>query len=466
MSAAKTKVSTLLVADDDSVVLKLIGFNFDRAGLYCDLFESGDELLGVVSEETQACLLDLNMPGTSGLDCLKEIKSKHPHVEVVILTNVNQAAEAVEAVRAGAFDYITKPFDPNVLIKTVRKAMQSSRQRRENSDLRNSITESHTEVKVLGESTSIRSVRALLARYAPSDKAVLFTGESGTGKTLLARFVHAQSRRADGPFVAVSCPSLPGELLESEMFGHEKGAFSGANKRRLGRAELANGGTLFLDEIGEMPLRLQTKLLTFLQDRSFFRLGGEKSITSDVRVIAATNQDLEARVKDGSFREDLFFRLNVLPLEVPPLRERRGDVSLLLDYFLHENALSEGVELPRIDAAVYKRLEAYGWPGNIRELENAVARAFTIRKDPDRIGVGDFLSLAPSVSEGLSVERSTGSEDSSVGVTLGGKSLSEIEKEAILQTLEYCNGNKAEAARTLGIAEKSIYNKMKKHGIS
>lgn len=466
MSAAKNKVSTLLVADDDSVVLKLIGFNFDRAGLYCDLFESGDELLAVVSEETQACVLDLNMPGTGGLDCLKKIKSKHPHVEVVILTNGNQAAEAVEAVRAGAFDYITKPFDPDWLVKTVRKAMQSSRQCRENSDLRSSITESHRELRVLGESTTMRSVWDTLGRYAPSDKAVLFTGESGTGKTLLARMVHAQSRRAEGPFVAVSCPSLPGELLESEMFGHEKGAFSGANRRRLGRAELANGGTLFLDEIGEMPLRLQTKLLTFLQDRSFFRLGGEKSITSDVRIVAATNQDLEARVKDGSFREDLFFRLNVLPLEVPPLRDRKGDVSLLLDHFLRENAASEGTDLPEVDPAVYLRLEAYAWPGNIRELENAVARAFTIRRDPKWIKVGDFLNLADSGHEELASDGENAAAGPKGGFTLGGKSLAEIEKEAIVQTLGYCKGNKAEAARTLGIAEKSIYNKMKKHGIS
>lgn len=465
MSKGKSKSSTLLVADDDSVVLKLIGFNFDRAGLYCDLFESGDALMSQVSEETQTCVLDLNMPGTGGLECLKKIKAQRPHIEVVILTNVNQAAEAVEAVRAGAFDYITKPFDPNVLVKTVRKAMQSSRQIRENADLRSSITESKREVQVLGESRSMRRVRETLSKYAPSNKSVLFTGESGTGKTLLARLVHANSSRSEGPFISVSCPSLPGELLESEMFGHEKGAFSGANRRRLGRAELANGGTLFLDEIGEMPLRLQTKLLTFLQDRSFFRVGGEKSIESDVRILAATNQDLEARVKDGSFREDLFFRLNVLPLEVPPLRERRGDVALLVEHFLRENASTEGCSLPEIDSSVYQQLEAYRWPGNIRELENAVARAFTIRRDLGRITLEDFQAL--KIAAGVSADTASGGvgETGSGGFALGGKTLAEVEKEAILQTLEVCGGNKAETARTLGIAEKSIYNKLKKHGI-
>jgi len=454
------KVSSLLVADDDGVVIKLIRYSFEQAGLFCDAFESGDKLLEVVNEETQACVLDLNMPGTDGLRCLKRIRKRFPHVEVVILSTVNQAAEAVEAVRAGAFDYLTKPFDPPELIKSVRKAMQLSRQQRENADLRSSLSESLREPRLLGSSASMKRVMETLSKYAVSDRAVLFTGESGTGKTLLARALHAQSRRREGPFVSVSCPSLPGELLESEMFGHEKGAFSGATRRRLGRAELADGGTLFLDEIGEMSLDLQSKLLTFLQDKSFFRLGGERSLTSDSRIVAATNQDLQARVREGLFREDLYFRLNVLPLEVPPLRARKGDIAILAADFIERNAVCDGFEPPVVEVGVFDLLDEYSWPGNIRELENSVARAYALRQRPDRMQMRDFQQLLKQADGAAPPPESGGG-----GYELARKTLAKIERDAICATLDACGGNKSEAARELGIAEKSIYNKIKRHGL-
>jgi len=458
----RRKAATLLVADDDTVALKLIGFNFDQAGLFCEMFESGDALLEEITEDTQTCLLDLNMPGRDGLECLKQIKTRYPYIEVVILTNVNQAAEAVAAVRGGAFDYVTKPFDPNTLVKTVRKAMQLSRKQRENQDLRDSLSEPVREARLLGDSPTMQRVKKLVARIGPSESSVLLTGESGTGKTLLARVIHQTSARREGPFVSVSCPSLPGDLLESEMFGHEKGAFSGAVRRRLGRAELANGGTLFLDEIGEMPLRLQTKLLTFLQDRSFFRLGGEVSLQSDVRIIAATNRDLQEMVAQGGFREDLYFRLNVLPLEVPPLRERNEDIPAFVDYFLARNAEVDTGNIPNVESSVYRLLEGANWPGNIRELENAVARAYTLRGNEDCLETKDFGFLSSSDSKSYS---KNGFREE-MSFQLAGKTLAEIESEAIKETIVACGGNKSEAARTLGIAEKSIYNKIKKYDLS
>lgn len=457
------RVSTLLVADDDSVVGKLISYQFEQAGLYCDLFESGEDLLKVVSEDTQACLLDLQMPGKNGIECMKLIKNEFPHVEVVILTNVNEAAEALEAVRSGAFDYLTKPFDPDELIRTVRKAMRLSRNQRENRELRNSLSEPSMQVDLLGESDVMKELKKVVSRIAQSENTVLLTGESGTGKTLLAHAIHVGSARATGPFVTVSCPSLPGDLLESEMFGHEKGAFSGANQRRLGRAELAKGGTLFLDEIGDMSPSLQAKLLTFLQDKSFYRVGGEKPISSDVRIIAATNQDLEARIQTGQFREDLFFRLNVLPLEMPPLRNRLSDIPALVEHFLNRLSASEKASPPFVDPDVSDYLKAYQWPGNIRELENVIIRAYTFREKESELSRGD-ITLGAEAGRSLSNEPSPSSDIRSLD-QMAGMTLAEMEKIAIENTLKHFDNNKSLAAKTLGIAEKSIYNKMKKHGL-
>ncbi len=453
---------SVLVADDDDIVRKLIGYQFEQAGIKCELFESGNELLKVVNEDTLVCLLDLQMPGKNGLECLETIKAEYAQVEVIMLTSVNKAAEAIQAVRSGAYDYLTKPFDPNELIQVIRKAMLLSRNRKENQELRDSLGEPGVQLDILGESQAMLRIKQMIQRIGPTENTVLLTGESGTGKTLIAHSIHAHSQRAKGPFISVSCPSLPSELLESEMFGHEKGSFSGATKRRLGRAELAKGGTLFLDEIGEMPLSLQAKLLTFLQERTFFRVGGESPITSDVRIIAATNQNLEEMVAKGVFREDLFFRLNVLPLEMPPLRIRLDDIPMFVDYFLARSAAIEAKEVPDVDDAVYEKLKQYNWPGNIRELENTVVRAYTLRKNEQKLGQEDLslnLSLVP--------QGHMQTDESSVGMAnLAGHSLAEIEKTALEQTLERCNNNRSAAARMLGIAEKSIYNKMKKFGVT
>ena len=460
----KNRTSTLLVADDDSVVRKLIGFQFERAGLYCSLFESGDHLLESINEDTHVCVLDLKMPGKSGIECLKSIKSNFPHIEVVILTYINQAAEAVETVKAGAFDYITKPFEPETLIASVRKAMRMSRKQKENLDLRNSLSEPSLNFNIIGESDAMARVNKLIAKVASSENTVLLTGESGTGKTLHAHAIHADSPRSQGPFIGVNCPSLPGELLESEMFGHEKGAFSGAVRRRLGRAELAHNGTLFLDEIGDMPLNLQAKLLTFIQEKTFYRLGGEKPLTSNTRIIAATNQNLKELIEKGQFREDLYFRLNVLPIFIPPLRDRASDIPFFIDYFMKQVADQNSESPPLVNSKVYEALKSRDWKGNIRELENAVTRAYTLRQNEKTLELSDFFL------DGSAKKQSTHKSDPKASVSqsneLIGLSMAEVEKRIIAQTLKSYGNNKSEAASVLGISLKSIYNKIKKYGLN
>lgn len=464
---SRNRPATLLVADDDPVALKLIGFNFDQAGLFSRLFENGDDLLECVNEDTLVCLLDLEMPGKNGIECLERIKKEYPHVQVIILTNLDQASEAVQAVRGGAFDYITKPFDPNWLVKSVRSAMRLSRQEMTNSELRDSLSDSKIGGQTVGDSSAMKALQKLILRMGPSDKTVLLRGESGTGKTLLARSIHNASKFREGPFVSVSCPSLPSSLLESELFGHEKGSFSGAHRRRLGKIELAEGGTIFLDEVGEIPLQLQAKLLTYLQEKSYSRIGGEEQLESNARIVAATNRNLEEMVREGRFREDLYFRLNVLPIDVPPLRDRREDIATLLDHFVVKLAESENdAQPPEVEGGVYDFLTDYDWPGNVRELENAAARAYVLRASETLLQQVDFGFLINERREGGSQENPLvdGSRIDKLG-SLANRSLADIEREAICQTLRSCDGNKKAAATALGIAEKSIYNKIKRYGI-
>lgn len=446
-----SKTATLMVADDDAVIRQVIAYGLKAAGMRADFYETGDELLEDMDDRVEVCILDIQMPGSDGLECLQKIKSDFPQTEVIILTNINQANEALEAVRLGAYDYLTKPFDMKDLKNRVSHAMSFSRNKRERDALKLSLSEPKLDMPKLGDSSAMSEVQELVSKIAPTNNSVLLTGESGTGKTLLARVIHASSPRSNNPFISVSCPSLPGELLESELFGHEKGAFTGANESRLGRVDLAEGGTLFLDEIGEMSLALQTKLLTFLQDRSYFRIGGEKLIESNVRVIAATNQDLEERVQDGVFREDLFYRLNVLPIEMPNLAERLEDIPMLVDNFVARYALTNEQEIPEVQPEFYRQLQILPWPGNVRELENFVVRAMTLRNAPEVLTVEDIVT------------RKQPGVDAQIG--LGGRSLADIEKQAIIETLKLCGSRKAEAARMLGIAEKSIYNKMRRHGL-
>lgn len=448
----KSRQYPILAADDDVVVQNLVAHSFEKAGLPIKVVDSGLELLEIVSDETLVCIVDMVMPQLSGMDCLRRIKKKFPNVEVVILTHINEAKNAIDAMREGAFDYLTKPFDPDELTLSVRKAMQLAKANRDNESLRNAVSSAASQSPVIGQASCLSRILKISERIAKSSNSILINGESGTGKGVMARYLHSISDRAGKPFITVSCPSLPKDLLESEMFGHEKGAFSGAIQKRLGKVELAHGGTLFLDEIGEMSLDLQPKLLSFIQDRAYYRVGGEKQHAADVRIIAATNRDLRAMTETGDFREDLYFRLNVLPILMPSLREREGDALILAKYFLKRAATRENCSLPAISPDAASRLEGHDWPGNVRELENVIERAFTLREKEDAIGLAD-----------LPAELCQGSAQSQLKPqSLAGKTLGEIEKLAIEQTLERCRGNKAESARMLGISEKSIYNKMKR----
>jgi DNA-binding NtrC family response regulator len=452
--SAKPRQARLLIADDDQITRRVIQHGFESVGLTGRYFETGDSLMAALDPHVEACVLDLEMPGTNGLSCLKQIKQDYPMLEVILLTSVNQAAEAMEAVRVGAFDYITKPFDMKELATRVRNAMAFSRSQSERAELRNSLAEPQLAPLKFGDSVVMRGVSRLVDRIAPTNNVVLLTGASGTGKTLLARSIHTGSLRASEPFISVSCPSLPGELLESEMFGHEKGAFTGATAARAGRVQLAEGGTLFLDEIGELSLSLQSKLLTFLQDQTYFRIGGEKPMQGDVRIIAATNQDLEARVGEGLFREDLYYRLNVLPIEMPPLKARAEDIPDLVALFAQRFASVNDQVVPRIDTELLAKLQQMPWPGNVRELQNSVIRMLTLRNKPEELTLQDLLDVDASADE--AADRGT----------LAGMTLAEIEKRALRETLALCGQRKVEAARMLGIADKSIYNKMKRHGMS
>lgn len=319
----------VLVADDDSSIRRLLKYSLEKIGLSVVVAADGAEAMALMDDSILSVLLDLKMPGASGTECLTFIKEKYPEIPVIMISGVGQVSEAVAAMKQGAFEYVTKPFELDELLCLVQRTVRIARDFREAAQLKQSWVSSKPRLGFGGGSESTQQLLEQVGKIAGLNSTVLVTGESGTGKSLLARVIHYAGPRAKGPFISVSCPSLPRELLESEMFGHEKGAFTGAVRRRLGRIEMAQGGTLFLDEIGDLPLHLQPKLLTFLQERQYQRVGGTEVMDADVRVIAATNIDLEERVRGREFREDLYFRLNVIPLKIPPLRERRGDIAPL-----------------------------------------------------------------------------------------------------------------------------------------
>jgi len=447
------ETSNLVLADDDQTVRNLLTMHAERGGFTVSSGENGAEALELVTEDTDVVLLDLQMPVLDGFGALDRLGREHPGVPAVVLTSVDEAAEAVKAMKLGALDYLTKPFDPDELLAVLRNAKRLRRAELENEQLREALGGRGPTVQIVAESEAMKEVVRQAEKVASLDSTILLTGESGVGKGMLSRHVHAKSERGEEPFVTVSCPALPRELLESELFGHEKGAFTGAVRRRRGKIEMAKGGTLFLDEIGDLPIDLQPKLLNVLQERQFQRLGGEETLEADVRIIAATNLDLEQRMKDGQFREDLFYRLSVIPIEVPPLRERLEELRHLSESMLGRIAPQGGRRSTKLSKEALSAMHSYDWPGNVRQLENVLERAAAFCED----GVISVEDLPASVR---------GSEPSGrVPDGIGGIALSDLEREALVQTLKLCNGNKAETARRLEVTEKSIYNKLKRHGL-
>lgn len=458
----------IVIADDDAVARRLLTHLLTHEGATVTATRDGNEAVAVVDESTAVVILDVNMPECDGLEALERLRKRWVNVPVLMISALRDTKDAVRAMRLGAFDYLGKPFNADEVTALVQSAARLGTALAENTLLKSALTEQHPIMGFVGGSTETRELLAKVRKAAALEMNVLITGESGTGKTLLARVLHHESRRSSRPFVTVSCPTLPRELIESELFGHERGAFTGANQRRAGRVELAEGGTLFLDEIGELPLSLQPKLLNYLQDRRYHRVGGQEMLQSNVRVIAATNAGLPDRVRAGEFRQDLYYRLNVVQFHLLPLRERKADLPSLVADVLGRIARSRETTPVRLEPEAMSKLLAYRWPGNVRQLENVLERA-TVFCESGVLGAEDVildeadgLALHLGAQSAASIappaEEPAGAPDFTPFL---GLPLRDLEKLAILENLRACANNKAETARRLGLSEQSVHNKLK-----
>jgi DNA-binding NtrC family response regulator len=447
----------ILLADDERAIAVTLRDDLERAGHRVVVAKDGNEARTALSDQAFDVLItDIKMPGPSGIELLEEVKAVRPDVEVVIITGYGTIQSAVDAIRKGAFEYILKPFDNDQILVVLKKVEELQRLRLENAELRQSLGREKALEGLIGQSTAMQRVVERVRAVAESDANVLITGESGTGKECVARAIHDLSRRRSGPFVPLACAAVPAPLLEDEIFGHERGAFTDAKERKQGRFERADTGTIFLDDIDDMPLETQVKLLRVLQERTFERLGGEKAIKVDVRVVAATKLDLQEAVEDGEFREDLYYRLNVVPLELPPLRDRDGDIPLLVEHFLRRHGRGQAFSVP---PEVMTELAAYRWPGNVRELENSVERAIAL-SPPTKV-----LSREALLEGALRRRKKTGEDGQDVALVALKDVVREAEANHIRRVLAACEGHRAQAARTLGISRKNLWEKMKEYGI-
>jgi DNA-binding NtrC family response regulator len=444
----------VLAADDDAAMRGLIRHSLEKAGMEVVLAVDGDEALQRFDESFRVVLLDLHMPGRDGLACLAAIKQRRPATPCVMISAESETKFAVAAMRAGAFDYVTKPLNAEELVLLVRQAARTDELGRENTALREALGGARTNCRWIGRSAASKDILKKVVQIARTDSTVLITGETGTGKSLLARVLRDVSPRAAAPFVTVSCAALPRDLIESELFGHEKGAFTGAVRERPGRMELAGAGILFLDEVGDLPLATQPKVLRALQEREFERLGGNTTYRLEARVVTATNRDLEQMCAARTFRRDLYYRLDVLRIHLPPLRERREDIPAIATDFLETLAGPDHPAL-QLSGNALEALLYYPWPGNVRELQNVLERAVAFAEG-DQITAAD-LDLKPPAASPTTAGVSPAARLPTVN-------LDELERRAIQQALDETKGNKAEAARRLGISEKSIYNKIKASG--
>ncbi|MEE9549418.1 MAG: sigma-54 dependent transcriptional regulator [Candidatus Binatia bacterium] len=444
---------SILVVDDEPPQLELIGGFLKKQGFEVALAESGERALQRFRQESfDLVLTDQRMPNLSGLDLVKAVRAVNPETAVIIMTAYGSIETAVDAIKAGATDYLTKPLNLDELHHRIEKVREHQRLLSENRDLREELRERHRIEGIIGESGRMLEVFSLVRRVASSEATVLIRGESGTGKELIAKAIHYASPRASGPLVKVNCAALPETLLESELFGHVKGAFTGALANRKGRFEVASGGTIFLDEIGDLPAHLQAKLLRVLQEREFERVGSSQPIPVDVRILAATHRDLEGLLKSGQFRDDFYYRLNVVTIVLPPLRERRQDLPLLMDHMLRVFAEKNGKKIQGFTPEAREALLRYDYPGNIRELENIIERASVITRN-DVIGRAD---LSISIQEPEAEDNSNNTNLSVVGERL--------ERRLIKEALARSGGVQTRAAEHLGITERNLRYKLKKYG--
>lgn len=454
------QIANILIVDDDLGHLTTLE-TITRSWNYKVFTESSGEaaVKKVQAEAVDLILMDVRMAKMSGIEALEKIKTYNPAIPVIIMTAYSSVASAVEAIKAGAYDYLMKPLDFDVLKLTLKQALEHAGVKSDGLILNGKPHDGLRRTEIIGESTAMKEMLDMLAMVAPSEATVLILGESGTGKELVARSVHLNSPRKDRPLVVVNCAALTESLLESELFGHTKGAFTGADRTREGRFMQAHNGTIFLDEIGETSPAMQAKLLRVLQEKEIQRVGSETVLPVDVRILAATNRDLKDDVVKGRFREDLFYRLNVVNLIIPPLRKRKEDIPLLAQHFMEKYADQNRKDVKGFVPRAMDMLIRYDWPGNVRELENVVERAIILltgehitEKQLPLAIVTEFDQKVPKTSPSVELDG-------------GSKSLEEVEKEVILATLAAANDNKSEAARRLGITRKTLHNKLKNYGI-
>lgn len=464
-------MSHILVIDDDSSVRNILEEFLHLKGFEVTLVEDGERGIELIQEKKfDLYLVDLVLPGIGGIEVLTKVSALNSMIPAIVITGFGAIQTAVEAIKAGAFDYITKPFILEELLLVVRRALEYSKLKKENLSLKKQLKQRYDFQGLIGNSPQMEKVYGMIKKISDTDATILIQGESGTGKELIARTIHYNSSRAPHPFIPFNCAAIPKDLLESELFGHERGAFTGAINTRIGRFERANGGTILLDEIGELLPSFQVKLLRVLQEREFERVGGSKTIKVDVRILAATNKNLEMETKSGNFREDLFYRLNVIPLHIPPLRERPEDIPVLVDYFIAFFSKKRKRENVRVDPEVIELFFHYPWPGNVREMENLIERILILNEDglittkdlPNRFA--EFAGF-PSPK---ALEIPKGSPDSNREVILPDRGVNlnnlveEVERSLINQAMLKSQGVKSKAAELLGLKRTTLLEKIKK----
>ncbi len=449
----RSRRGRVLVVDDEPNARSALAELLRGEGYTVETAADGFKALAKTAElDPDVVLTDLKMPGMDGIELMQKLRSQDPDVSVLVMTAFGAVETAVRAMQQGATSYLTKPINLDELLLVLDRALEHRALRVESQELKRELQDHRGSHKIIGSSPGMQEVLAQVALVAPSRATVLLTGESGTGKELIAAALHEASPRARGPFIKLHCAALAESLLESELFGHERGAFTGAERRREGRFERANGGTLFLDEVGEIPLNMQVKLLRVLQEREFERVGGTHPVQTDVRLVAATHRDLKQLVAEGRFREDLYYRLRVIEIHLPPLRSRSGDLSALAMYFLERHARDNGRTVTGFSAEAMAALHRYGWPGNVRELENVIERAVVLAQSP----LIELRQLPAELVADGSAERS--------GPSAPHATLEELERHAILTTLEAVGGSTSRAAEVLGISVRKVQYKLQQYG--
>lgn len=451
-------MNQILLVEDDRTIREAIEVIVRQEGHTVHSYRTAEEALERAEDEPDLLITDYKLPGMNGVELVRRFKTRYPSSAAIVITAFGSIDLAVDAVKNGASDFLAKPFSPDELVLKLQASLSLKETRDQNEYLREELKNAFFDYEIVGSSDSMKKVYALLAKVAPSESTALVQGESGTGKELVARYIHYHSRRNHGPFIKVNCAALAEGILESELFGHEKGAFTGSVRQKKGRFELAHRGTIFLDEIGDLAPGVQVKLLRVLQEGEMERVGAEQTMKIDVRVIAATNRDLVAMIQKGQFREDLFYRLNVIPIQLPPLRKRKEDIPELVDFFLRRLVTENRRKKISIDADALQALQTYPWPGNIRELENILERAIVLC-DSDRITLNELPFYQ---------EDNGDAPDHRLSLPVSGSlddRLADLEKQMLAEAMQEAKGVKTRAARSLGIKTSTLYYKLEKYGL-